>query len=59
MERMALVGRKPSAHATHAALLQVHTGPAGIRAETDEASARSFGAPAPAAAAPSYPAPKA
>ena len=50
---------RDGAHATHAALLQVHTGPGGIRAETDEASARSFGAPALAAAAPSSPALKA
>ena len=46
-------------HAARAALLQVHTGPGGIRAETDEKSACSFGMPAPAAAAPSSPAPKA
>ena len=46
-------------HAARAALLQVHTGPGGIRAETDEKSACRFGMPAPAAAAPSSPAPKA
>ena len=50
---------RDGAHAAHAALLQVHNGPAGIRAETDEKSARSFGTPAPAAGAPTSPAPKA
>ena len=46
-------------HAARAALLQVPTGPGGIRAETDEKSACRFGMLAPAAAAPSSPAPKA
>ena len=47
------------AHAAHATLLQVHSGPGGIRAEALAGCARSFGTPPPGAAAPSSPAPKA
>ena len=50
---------RDGAQAAHAALLQVHSGPGGIRAETQAGTARSFGTPPPGAAAPSTPAPKA